>query len=119
MILKDASGNIYVAHFAHQHQQPVKGQYKMSSYATPTPQIGRTKCKLHLNTCTKAEDGPCTSDGFSGLANCSVRDQFEKAKGRKVALARAMKSLEKSLRRQLWKSYFEQTSERDKVRVAP
>lgn len=54
---------------------------------------------------------------------CSVKDRFERKKGRKLALARALTSerlaLTKQERRELWQSYFSKTSELvDKTAIA-
>jgi hypothetical protein len=44
---------------------------------------------------------------FEGHAICSWEDNFDRAIGRKVALARALKHIEeKSLRKDFWEAYF-------------
>ena len=40
------------------------------------------------------------------LALCHPNDQFNKAKGRKLALARAIESLPRAERKQIWAAYF-------------
>jgi hypothetical protein len=72
------------------------------------PFIGRTQCIIHI------EGG---SDDVRGYAHCAVGDQFNKAKGRKLALKRAIKhlgdvlgsvgmSLKKQDRAKIWECYF-------------
>ena len=42
----------------------------------------------------------------SSTAYCNPSDQFNKAKGRKLALARAIESLPRAERKQIWAAYF-------------
>ena len=44
-----------------------------------------------------------------GRAFCNPSDQFNKAKGRKLALARAIESLPRAERGQIWAAYFAAT----------
>lgn len=43
----------------------------------------------------------------NGLAWCSVKDNFCRAKGRKVSLARAIKIFDKPVRAEIWKAYLD------------
>ena len=43
---------------------------------------------------------------YSGFALCSHKDHFCKEKGRKVALARAIKCMPRETRKQIWVEYF-------------
>lgn len=42
-----------------------------------------------------------------GVAVCHPNDPFCRATGRKIALARAIKHLDREIRTQIWKAYFE------------
>lgn len=44
----------------------------------------------------------------SGEATCAHIDNFCRSTGRKVALSRAMKSVDKALRKGIWDGYFKQ-----------
>lgn len=46
---------------------------------------------------------------LEGEAYCHPTDQFNKAKGRKLALARAIKDFHRTKREQIWKAYFAAT----------
>lgn len=66
-----------------------------------TWQVRATSCQIILT------QGTPTEVGF-GLAVCSPADTFCKAKGRKLALARALKAPDFSRedRRLIWQAYF-------------
>ncbi len=91
MILVDDRGVQWHAHFQH--------------FRTPR----RTTVKLHDGPCI---DAPCVVPAqWITTARCHPVDQFVKAKGRKVALTRAMAAmgLPKAARTALWRSYLRQT----------
>ena len=53
--------------------------------------------------------GISDSTGFiirEGRAFCNPSDQFNKAKGRKLSLARAIECLPRAERKQIWAAYF-------------
>ena len=41
-------------------------------------------------------------------SGCSLSDNFNKAKGRRLALTRALQDFPKTIRRDIWRGYFEQ-----------
>ena len=49
------------------------------------------------------------SNQVTATAYCNPSDQFNKAKGRKLALARAIESLPRAERGQIWAAYFAAT----------
>ena len=62
---------------------------------------------FHHHTAEKVTD--CMIDNlFSGRSYCTPQDQFCRATGRKIALARALRNINvnKDMRRQIWKEYF-------------
>lgn len=76
-----------------------------------------TRVHIHDGQCVTLNDGPCvagcTGDqdtvlSGAGLAFCASSDQFNRAKGRKVALARAIRQFPKETRKRIWNGYFEQ-----------
>ena len=61
----------------------------------------------------------CTiNDGEEEYALCNPKDQFCKATGRKIALARALKNMnfDKPSRRQFWAEYFRLTNKQYKTK---
>jgi len=42
----------------------------------------------------------------NGIALCSVRDNFDRAIGRKLSLTRALRGLDKPTRTSVWNKYF-------------
>jgi len=48
----------------------------------------------------------------SGMADCSVSDQFCRATGRKLALTRAVAELPKHVRKAIWEGYWRATGKR-------
>lgn len=74
----------------------------------------RTVCTLHHGACPPLWDRQafprCSAVGVvEGVAKCSPRDQFAKATGRKLALARALRTLgvQRDVRRGVWQAYFD------------
>lgn len=68
-----------------------------------------TTCRIHLSPCTAPTASDCGAKPAGvGMAHCSYEDEFVKAKGRKIALARAMKgfNLPREIRMKLWMEYF-------------
>ena len=51
-------------------------------------------------------DVPPAQVPVSGYAKCSPRDQFTRAKGRKIAFTRAIQGFSKSERAQLWQELW-------------
>lgn len=60
---------------------------------------GVTECFMYKNTTDKRV-------GW-GIAICSRQDNFNKSIGRKIALARALKSFDKETRTRFWSKYHE------------
>ena len=64
----------------------------------------RTRVRLHAGPC---EGTPCAkSYAVAGEARCSFTDIFCKATGRKLALARALKTMARDMRREIWLAYW-------------
>lgn len=55
----------------------------------------------------------------SGSAACSPKDNFSKARGRKIALARALKQFPKDFRTAFWEAYFGGTATFVKKQLKP
>jgi hypothetical protein len=66
------------------------------------PYKGKTACFV--------EEDKTDEQLLYGEAFCSVNDIFDKARGRKVSLARAIEGLDKKKRTAFWKAYVETTS---------
>ena len=82
-----------------------------------------TRCELHADECVDAKSTSeiCGAElkgvGFSW---CSSQDEFVKAKGRKIALARAMQNLgggymPRHIRQAIWFRYLSTVKERVRV----
>lgn len=79
--------------------------YKVSFYYTEDKQ------KRVVTTCTvNALDG---TEYYEGSVTCSKCDHFRKATGRKAALQRAIAHLDRSIRSDIWATYF--TKVKDKA----
>lgn len=95
MILKDAKGGVYVAHFSHKFDADGKGVH--------------TTCRVHSGPCLHVLEPvrhcsvPLTG---LGIARRNPHDVFKKAVGRKMAFQRAISALSRDLRQQLWSSYW-------------
>jgi hypothetical protein len=59
---------------------------------------GKTVCYID------SLDGEALCNGY---AYCSPNDTFDKVKGRKISLARALEGLDKATRAQVWAKYLE------------
>lgn len=131
MILTDAEGHKYWAHFRHVPERLTVGELldnhwhktddghiisKMLltklKHRNPDSEVvfWRTECSFHGGECPKRpKDEPCSVRPIMyGAADCSPLDRFDRNDGRKLALARAIKELPKPLRAQLWASYLMQ-----------
>ena len=71
---------------------------------TILPYRGKTACYI------EDKDESNKIDVLVGFSYCSMVDIFDKAKGRKVALARAREGQDKEFRTAVWKKYLETTS---------
>lgn len=67
-----------------------------------TPYRGKTVCFIE-----NIPDGELILEGD---AYCSENDIFDKAKGRKISLSRAIEGLSKELRTKIWAGYISTTS---------
>jgi hypothetical protein len=93
MILSDRKGKKFAAHFRH---------------VQDTEEHWKTECTVHELPCSE-KARPCNTDPSStGVAKCAATDNFCRATGRIIALTRALQPLPRSLRAQLWASYFSQ-----------
>ena len=90
MLLKLESGTEYHVRFSHGFEAVVRD--------------GET---VYTRQYTRAEISKPQGHVFDeGEAHCNPSDQFNKAKGRKLALARAIESLPRAERKQIWAAYF-------------
>ncbi len=137
MILIDAQGNKYWAHFRHVAQQITVRDLRNAFQISPrlirggtefyiskklihkvagkrdqrTETFWVTQCGFHAEPCpnkNRPAETPCEGVKLVGESVCSPLDIFLRDDGRKRALARAIKDLPRELRGQLWDSYFEQ-----------
>jgi hypothetical protein len=65
-----------------------------------------TTASAHADPCPTKER-PCGALVSEGIAYCSPVDHFNKSVGRKKALARAIKTLPREIRAQIWTAYFQ------------
>lgn len=65
---------------------------------------GRDSKKRVVTTANVTIPGCLTP--FVGQVTCSKQDHFEKEAGRKGALAKAMKPIDREVRAQIWEGYF-------------
>jgi hypothetical protein len=95
MILKLDEKTVFIAHF---HHYRVGGDHKLWD--------GGTICTIHEGPCASKER-PCgTMTAVSGIARCSRKDSFVKAKGRKLSFTRAIAHMDRGTRARLWAAYF-------------
>lgn len=66
----------------------------------------RGESQSHTLTTVQSENSALF---LQDLALCHPSDQFNKAKGRKLSLARAIEELPREERRQIWAAYFAAT----------
>jgi hypothetical protein len=91
MLLKIAVGD-FKAHFRHFRASDVDDTWT-------------TECFIHKAPCVN-KGRPCGTEGSLGVAQCSPKDIFSRAEGRKLALQRTMISLLRADRALIWKAYF-------------
>ena len=77
------------SYFINWHHQPINGVNKSVAYVSQC--IVKDKNMKRLK---------------SGLAWCSVRDNFCREKGRKVSLGRAIRIFSKEIRKEIWEAYL-------------
>jgi hypothetical protein len=101
----DVNGQQYTAHFSHVTDYEETGEFR--GFRAVTVPRHRTFCKLHEGRC-QVKGCACLPDASSyvGEAFCNPQDQFTRKIGRKLALARALALLPRTLRQQIWASYF-------------
>lgn len=93
MLLQTKDGQVFMIHF---HHEAVDA--RLVSH--------RTSCTVHLGLCTEKKR-PCnTKDSITAFALTSRKDNFDKAKGRKLALSRALTIYARELRAELWAEYL-------------
>ena len=88
-------GRNYSFKFFHKNDQPVSIS-KLSKKVEQTPLERATTCIIFN------EEGVEVS---SGVANVHPKDNFNKEKGRQIALARAISDWDKPYRTQVWNEY--------------
>lgn len=90
MILKLADGRTLGVHF--QHHTITHGKKTRRA----------TTCTIHWGECTD-KSKPCNAHPkLSATAECSTKDNFEKATGRKLSFTRAIRLLNRDTRREIW-----------------
>lgn len=93
MILETISGK-FTVHFWHSEGFGTNGHGR------------QTSCGLHYFDGGKC-DNPCDAlDLQRGVSYCAPTDMFDRNRGRKIALSRAIKSLSRQLRAEIWQAYF-------------
>src|SRR5256885_1886821 len=115
MILIDGDGTRWGAHFRHVAEDvriETPRKFGGEQWFRKTKRW-ETQCTIHVGPCKK-EERVCRTPGTTGVAKCSLKDEFKKITGRKLAFARAIEPLPRGVRRQLWENYFEQRP-RDKA----
>lgn len=104
MLVTDKDGKEYVAHI--HHMPKANGRVRNHEFR------GVTSCRIHAGRCNAEKDKPCDVDTLSyAITRCSIRDQFEKAVGRKIVFTRALRKIffdDREQRRAMWQSYFSQ-----------
>ena len=88
-------GRNYSFKFFHKNDQPVSTS-KLSKKVEQTPIERATTCIIFN------EEGVEVS---SGVANVHPKDNFNKEKGRQIALGRAISNMDKKYRTQIWEEY--------------
>lgn len=88
-------GRVYSFKFYHKNDQPTSGS-KLSLKVEPAPLERATTCIIFN------EDGVEVN---SGTANVHPKDNFNKEKGRQIALGRAISNMDKEYRTQIWEEY--------------
>lgn len=98
------SNNTYKLNFVYPDKK------RVAQPNTPLQTCATPKYTLDRGTRIIAEVYSKASIGWdlvaSGVSTCSVNDPFNRATGRKVALAKALASLPKPTRAIAWRAYF-------------
>ena len=93
MILHTANLGCFTVHFQHE-------------VSSDTPR--ETRCFFHPARKEKCHGNLCdVSDALHGTAHCAPNDMFDKSRGRKIALGRAISQLPRGTRTEIWNSYFQ------------
>lgn len=66
---------------------------------------------VHARGFTTAKVSLGEDEVLFGTAFCSVKDVFNKEKGRKIALTKALSHLNRDFRREIWQAYFDRFAE--------
>lgn len=67
----------------------------------------RTICSIHTGECVSNGVMYCRAEyTMTGVSECSLKDTFNKAKGRKLAIARAIAECPREFRKRFWEAYF-------------
>jgi len=104
MIVQDSVGRDWTIRF--QYDDPFT-----LAHEGAVPKLNRrrvTTCRVFLTS----EEGRTPIAELIGSTRCSRRDQFEKSKGRKIALTAALSSLSKDMRSDLWAAYWKKIGRR-------
>jgi hypothetical protein len=110
MILRDASGKEYTAHFRH----------RMDAEGYVNDRLrwkGVTECYLHAGNCGMDGKTCPVDDGIFAAARCSVLDRFDRRTGLKLAFGRAVGKMihgqdsrgeeaARKIRGELWAAFF-------------
>lgn len=114
-MLLNIDGDHYTAHFTHRHEKYNRGDTgNFDGYRWIT------RCTFHSGKCTNSKCAEIKDPEITkaiGSAVCNPSDQFSKAKGRIVALTKAMKRHEHTagnglsddgseFRGKIWAAYF-------------
>jgi hypothetical protein len=94
MLLNTDAGVVFMVHFHHE-----KSDHKLYDWITTA--------SMHEGLCVEKKR-PCgTQPMVVAVAHSSRKDRFDRAKGRKLSLARAMAAIgiAKQIRQELWADY--------------
>src|SRR5579859_3572434 len=113
MILTDASGTTYRAHFRHEmsSRERARGMQAIYRHSSEPRWWVETTCTLHAGTCATNER-PCgTASAKIGISRCSRSDNFDRRLGLKLSFERALWQMFPSnngqpMRQQLWASFW-------------
>jgi hypothetical protein len=120
MVLTDANGQVFRAHFRHVRLHDRKIIAKMSGRFDSSGDRWwmQTECTLHRGPCP-TNKRPCDAkEASTGVAKCSRLDNFDRRKGLKLAFERALNSMYPSgsigttteinsaIRGELWASFW-------------
>lgn len=110
MILTDAQGNTYRAHFRHiVDSYGPKGKRSIwVRHLTEPRWWATTECTLHAGACA-TNSRPCGTESKYGISKCSRSDNFDRHLGLKVSFERALRQLfptNQAKRSELWASFW-------------